>query len=162
MRGRKSQNFTKPKHYSVDRLSNTNEASNYKQHLTSCTHGLSDEFEADETAQTQLNYVVKAIEEAAASSIGITPPNRSQSQDLCPEINRLSHEHKMIRLRIDNTQDTEIRIALKQKFKLLQHAIRRKPLENATTKLDQNIEEIERLHDGATMFKSVRLLYRTS
>ena len=51
--------------------------------------------------------------------------------------------------------------ALKQKRNHLQHAIRRKSLENAITKLDQNIEEIERLHDGAKMFKSVRLLYRT-
>ena len=114
MRGRKTQNFTKPKHYSVDRLSNTNEASNYKQHLTSCMNGLSNEFEADETAQTQLKYVVKYIEEEAASSIGITTPNRPQYQALCPEINRMSHKHKMIRLRIDNTQDTEISIALKQ------------------------------------------------
>ena len=48
----------------------------------------------------------------------------------------------------------------KQKSQPFQHAIRRKTLENATTKLDQNIEEIERLHDGAKMFKSVRLLYR--
>ena len=122
---------------------------------------LSDEFEAAETAQTQLKYVVKAIEEAAASSIGITPPSRSQSQKFCPEINRMSHEQKMLRLRIDNTQDAEISNALKQKRTRLQHAIRRKALENATTKLDQKIEEIERLHDGAKMFKSVRLLYRT-
>ena len=28
--GRKTQNFTKPKHYSVDRLSDTQEANNYK------------------------------------------------------------------------------------------------------------------------------------
>ena len=55
-----------------------------------------------------LLYVVKAIEEAAASSIGITPPSRSQSQTFCPEINRMSHEQKMLRLRIDNTQDAEI------------------------------------------------------
>ena len=161
MWGRKPQNFTKPKHYSVDLLSDANESSKYKQHLTSCMNELSDEFEAAETAQTQLKYVVKAIEEAAASSIGITPPSRSQSQKFCPEINRMSHEHKMLRLRIDNTQDAEISNALKQKRNRLQHAIRRKALENATTKLDQKIEEIERLHDGAKMFKSVRLLYRT-
>ena len=73
----------------------------------------------------------------------------------------MSHEQKMLRLRIDNTQDAEISNALKQKRNRLQHAIRRKSLENATTKLDQQIEEIERLHDGANMFKSVRLLYRT-
>ena len=161
MWGRKPQNFTKPKHYSVDLLSDANESSNYKQHLTSCMNELSDEFEAAETAQTQLKYVVKAIEEAAASSIGITPPSRSQSPKFCPEINRMSHEQKMLRLRIDNTQDAEISNALKQKRNRLQHAIRRKALENAKTKLDQNIEEIERLHDGAKMFKSVRLLYRT-
>ena len=161
MWGRKPQNFTKPKHYSVDLLSDVNESSKYKQHLTSCMNELSDEFEAAETAQTQLKYVVKAIEEAAASSIGITPPSRSQSQTFCPEINRMSHEQKMLRLRIDNTQDAEISNALKQQRNRLQHAIRRKALENATTKLDQKIEEIERLHDGAKMFKSVRLPYRT-
>ena len=122
---------------------------------------LGNEFEEAETAQTQLEYVVKAIEEAAASSIGITSPNRSQSQAFCPEISSLSHEQNMLRLRIDNAQDAEIRNALKQKRNSLQHAIRRKALENATTKLDQKIEEIERLHDGAKMFKSDRLLYRT-
>ena len=132
--------FTKPKHYSVDLLSDANESSKYKQHLTSCMNELSNEFDEAGTAQTQLKYVVKAIEEAAASSIGITPPNRSQSQAFCREINRLSHEQKMLRLRIDNTQDAEISIALKQKRNRLQHAIRRKALENATTKLDQNIE----------------------
>ena len=73
----------------------------------------------------------------------------------------MSHEQKMLRLRIDNTQDAEISNALKQKRNRLQHAIRRKALENATAKLDQNIEEIERLHDDAKMFKYVRLLYRT-
>ena len=51
--------------------------------------------------------------------------------------------------------------ALKQKRNRLQHATRPKALENATTKLDQNIEEIELLHDGAKLFKYVRLLYRT-
>ena len=51
--------------------------------------------------------------------------------------------------------------ALKEKTQPCTHAIRRKALENTTTKLDQKIEEIERLHDGAKMFKYVRLLYRT-
>ena len=97
----------------------------------------------------------------AASSIGITPHNRPQSQAFCPEINRMSHEQKMLRLRIDNTKDAEMSNALKQKRNRLQHAIRRKSLENATNKLDQKIEEFERLHDGAKMFKPVRLLYRT-
>ena len=109
----------------------------------------------------QLNSVVKAIEEAAASSIGFTPPYRPQSQAFCPEISRMSHEQKMLRLRIDNTKDAEMSNALKQKRNRLQHAIRRKTLENATNKLDQNIEEIERLRDAAKMFKSVRLPYRT-
>ena len=67
MWGRKTQNFTKPKHYSVDLLSDTNESTKYKQHLTSCMNELINEFEAVETAQTQLKYVVKAIEDAAAS-----------------------------------------------------------------------------------------------
>ena len=73
----------------------------------------------------------------------------------------MSHEQKMLRLRVDNKQDAEISNALKQTRNLLQHAIRRKAQENATTKLDPNIEEIERLHDGAKIFKSVRLLYPT-
>ena len=67
----------------------------------------------------------------------------------------------MLRLRIDNTQYAEMSNALKQKRNRLQHAIRRQALQNATTKLYQKIEEIERLHYGAKMFKSVRLLYRT-
>ena len=70
----------------------------------------------------------------------------------------MSHEQKMLRLRLD----AEMSNALKEKRNNLQNAIRRKALENATTKLDQNIEEIERLHDGAKMFKSVQRLYRTS
>ena len=73
----------------------------------------------------------------------------------------MSHEQKMLRLRINNTKDAEMSNALKQKGNRLQHAIRRKALENATTKLDQKIEEIERLHNGSKMYKSVRLLYRT-
>ena len=73
----------------------------------------------------------------------------------------MPHEQKMLRLRVDNTQDAEISDALKQKRNRLQHAIRRKAVENATTKLFQKIEKIEPLHDGAKMLKSVRLLYRT-
>ena len=91
MWGRKTQNVTKPKHYSIDRLSDTHEASKYKVQIISCMTELSNEFEAAETAQTQLNSVVKAIAEAAASSIGITPPNIPQSQLCCPEINSMSH-----------------------------------------------------------------------
>ena len=64
----------------------------------------------------------------------------------------MPHEQKMLRLRIDITKDAEMCNALEQKRNRLQHAIRRKALENATTKLDQKIEEIERLHDGAKMF----------
>ena len=87
-----------------------------------------------------LNSVVKAIEETAASSIRITPPNIPQSQAFCPEINRMSHEQKMLRLRIDNTKDAEMSNALKQKRNRLQHAIRRKTLDNATNILDQKIK----------------------
>ena len=72
----------------------------------------------------------------------------------------MSHEQKMLRLIIDNTQYAGMSNALKLKRNRLQHAIRRKALENATPKLDQKTEEIERLHDGANMFKSVRHLYR--
>ena len=160
MRGRKIQNVTKPKHYPVDRTSDTHEASKHKLQITSCMNALSIEFKTAETAQTQLNSVVKAIEEAAASSIGITSPNIPQSQVLCPEIKRMPHEQKMLRLGIDNTQDAEMCNALKQKRNRIQHAIRRKALENASAKLDQNIEEIER-HAGAKICTSVRLLYRT-
>ena len=156
--GRKTQNVTKPN--ITQSIVSLIEASNYKLQLTSCMNELSNEFKAAETAQTQLNSVVKAVEEAAASSIGITPPNRPQSQAFCPEINRMSHEQNMFGLRIYNVQDAEMSNAVKQKHKRLQHAIRRKALENARTKLGQNIEEIERLHDGAKMFKPVRLLYR--
>ena len=67
----------------------------------------------------------------------------------------------MLRPRIDNTQYAEMSNSLKQKRNRLQHAIGRQALQNATTKLYQKIEEIERLHYGAKMFKSVRLLYRT-
>ena len=52
MWGRKAQNFTKPKHYSVDLLTDTNESSKYKQHLTSCMNELSNEFEADISTNT--------------------------------------------------------------------------------------------------------------
>ena len=67
----------------------------------------------------------------------------------------------MLRLRIDNTKDAEMSNALKQKRNRIQHVIRRKALENATNKLDEKLEEIERLNGGAKMFKYVRLLYRT-
>ena len=54
----------------------------------------------------------------------------------------MSHEQKMLRHRIDNTKDAEMSNALKQKHNRLKHAIRRKTLENATTKLDQKMKEI--------------------
>ena len=60
MWGRKTQNVTKPKHYSLDRLSDTHKASNYNLQLVSCMNELSNEFEAAETEQRQLNSVVKS------------------------------------------------------------------------------------------------------
>ena len=70
------------------------------------------------------------------------------------------HEEKKLRLRIDNATYIETNNALKQERNRLQHFIRRKTLENASVKLDQLADEVERLHDGGKMFRSVRLLYR--
>ena len=45
----------------------------------------------------------RAIHKAASSSIGITPPTKSNWLGVCPEILRVFREQKMLRLRIDNT-----------------------------------------------------------
>ena len=70
----------------------------------------------------------------------------------------MSHDQKMLRLRIDNTTDIETRNALKQEPSAAYH-----PTKNTgqrSVKLDQLADEVEQLHDGANTFKSVRLLYR--
>ena len=92
-------------------------------------------FETTDTAHNRMDSVVKAVCKIASFSTGITPPTRSNWQAVSPEITRLPHEQKMLRLRIKKNIDT--RNALKQERIRLQHTIRRQTLENAFVKLVQ-------------------------
>ena len=150
------------KRYPVESLSNAVIARNYKFHLTSCMNEVNTKLETTDTAQNRTDSIVTAIHKAALSSNRITPPTRSNWQAVCHDITRMSHEQNMLRPRIDNTTDIESRNSLKQECNRLLYTIKRKALENASVKLDQIADVVERLHDCVKMSRPVRLLYSIS
>ena len=69
-------------------------------------------------------------------------------------------KQRSLRLHINNTTDNQQQQQLKQQRNSVLHAMRRKALANASAILDERAAEVERLHDGARMFRAVRLLCR--
>ena len=72
----------------------------------------------------------------------------------------MSAKQRNLCLRINNTTDYQQQQQLKQQRNSVLHAMRRKALANASAILDERAAEVERLHDGARMFRAVRLLCR--
>ena len=77
-----------------------------------------------------------------------------------PELRRLSQAQKELKLRIENITNTGTRAGLKKERNRILHSIRRTALKEAELRLDEKAKEVEKLRDGARMFKAVQLMRR--
>ena len=77
-----------------------------------------------------------------------------------PELRRLSQAQKELKFRIENITNTGTRTSLKKERNRILHSIRRTALKKAELRLDEKAKEVEKLRDGARMFKAVQLMRR--
>ena len=73
----------------------------------------------------------------------------------------MSETQRKLRLQINNTRNPARKQDLKQQRNRILHAQRRRARDNASVRLDHLASEVERLHDGAKMFRAVREMTRT-
>ena len=97
---------------------------------------------------------------AAESTIGLTAPTGRRDTPHCPEMAAMSAEQRKLKLWRQNTRDVNNKAALKLQRNAILHAMRRKARSNAEERLDRMASEVERLHDGAKMFRAVREMTR--
>jgi len=77
-----------------------------------------------------------------------------------PKIEQLSKQQRDMRLQWANTTDATKRAELKHQRNVLQHSIRKLCKDNEEKRLDSMAAEVERLKDGAKMFKAVSMMTR--
>ena len=72
----------------------------------------------------------------------------------------MSAEQRKLKLWRHNTRDVNNKAILKLQRNAILHAMRRKARSNTEERLDRMASEVERLHDGAKMFRAVREMTR--
>ena len=72
----------------------------------------------------------------------------------------MSAEQRKLKLWRQNTRDVNNKAILKLQRNAILHAMRRKSRSNTEERLDRMASEIERLHDGAKIFRAVREMTR--
>ena len=72
----------------------------------------------------------------------------------------LSETQRKLRLQINNTRNPARKHELKQQRNRILHSQRRRARDNASVRLDHLASEVERLHDGAKMFRAVQEMTR--
>jgi len=108
-------------------------------------------------AWTQVQSAVRA---AAETTLPTCTRDKASGKHHDPRIAELSSQQRDLRLQIANTTNEEKKRTLKLERNQLLHQIRRLALEAAEQRLDRSAEEVERLKDGAKMFKAVNLMKR--
>ena len=148
---------TKPTRYAVQQLAEPAVRIKYQlqiaQHMTNLQLN-------DKPAPEKLQHITDAILFAAKSVIGTVPPNKHCKHQFCPDLAQMSVKQRDLRLSINNTTDNQQCKQLKQQRNSVLHAMRKKALANASAILDEHAAEVEKLHDGAKMFRAVCLLCR--
>ena len=100
-----------------------------------------------------------AIKNAAEKSLCLEARTKRSVKD-SPELRRLSQAQKELELRIENITNTGTQAGLKKERNRILHSIRRTALKEAELRLDEKAKEVEKLRDGARMFKAVQLMRR--
>ena len=92
---------------------------------------------------------------AAETTIG-----RTESRHKNPHCQDIAETQRKLRRQINNTRNPARKQELKQQRNRILNAQRRRDRDNASVRLDHLASEVERLHDGAKMFRAVREMTR--
>ena len=110
------------------------------------------------SASQKWDILKGTLKSAAETTIG-----RTESRNKNPhfqDIAAMSETQRNLRLQLNNTRNPARRQELKQQHNRILHAQRRSARDNASVRLDHLASEVERLHDGAKMFRAVREMTR--
>ena len=143
--------------YATDSFADPNKRTCYR---TEVQQRLADTQPSVTSAQESWNTLSKVILSSAAATVGEVPKKTRPRETFCPEMEQMSQNQRDLRMRIETTPPGETQQELKRKRNNILHTMRRRALANASARLDRHAAEVERLHDGAQMFRAVRLLYR--
>ena len=118
------------------------------------------EVNTNTTASERWTSVEHALKSAAESTIGKTVATTRRNTPHCSEMAEMSEKQRQLKLWQQNTRNATTREDIKRQRNKILHAMRRKSRDNAEARLDRLASEIERLHDGAKMFRAVREMTR--
>ena len=113
---------------------------------------------SEDEIQDTCSAVLDVVKSVALDVLGIAELSKHHCPD--SEIQKLSEEQRSLRQSMANTTNPDKKATLKRKRNEIQHAIREKCRNNAIQHLEEKAKEVERLKDGAQMFKAVHLMQR--
>lgn len=105
-------------------------------------------------------FVKAGISSASRKVLPVMPKKNHRQHD--PQIAEMSLQQRDLRLRIANTIGDEKKQQLKRDRNQILHQIRKRALQVSEDRLNRQAEEVERLKDGAMMFKAVQLMKRST
>ena len=147
-----------PKHvrYNTDLLVNDP----YREMFRAAVSDSISEVNTNTTASERWTSVEHVLKSAAESTIGKTVATTRRDTPHCSEMAAMSEKQRQLKLWQQNTRNSTTRADIKRQRNTLLHAMRRKSRDNAEARLDRMASEVERLHDGAKMFRAVREMTR--
>ena len=110
------------------------------------------------SASQKWDILKGTLKSAAVTTIGRTESINKNPH--CQDIVAMSETQRNLRLQLNNTRNPARRQELKQQRNRILHAQRRSARDNESVRLDHLASEVERLHDGAKMFRAVREMTR--
>ena len=110
------------------------------------------------SASQKWDLLKGTLKSAAETTIGRSVPRHKNPH--CQDMAALSETQRKLRLQINNTRNPARKQELKQQRNRILHAQRRRARDNASVRLDHLASEVERLHDGAKMFRAVQEMTR--
>ena len=111
--------------------------------------------------QETWNKIQSIIQKAGMESAGQVEKTTHRNRTPDEEIKALCNKQKELRLKIHNTTDEEKRRQLKTERNRIQHQISERALKLRNLELDQQVEEIQKNADDATlMYRAVKTMNR--
>ena len=111
----------------------------------------------EQCATDKLKDVKTIIIEAGKANVGPCKNNK-HTKNYDHELSRLSKEQKDLRIRIQNTENTDEKSTLKTKRNKILHRIRHRQIKLNNEEIDRKIEGIHSFKNDHAMFKATRLL----
>ena len=108
-------------------------------------------------ATDKLKGVQTIIRQEGEESVGLCKNNK-HTKNYNHELSRLSTKQKDLRIRIQNTKNTDQKSTLKTERNKIQHNIRERQIKLNNEEIDRKIEGIDTSKNDHAMFKATRLL----